>query len=112
MAAAADFFHIMTTTRTGLHLLAFSPFNVGLVTRLVAALVVVRLGGAVGTELVAARLTLDGNDRRLGLAEAERDAQPRHNWAEDRNASKASPQSCAPDYTPHASPNQQHRPGS
>jgi hypothetical protein len=50
----------MTTTRTGLHLLAFPPLNVGLVIRLVAGLVLVRPGGTIGAELVATRLVLDG----------------------------------------------------
>lgn len=50
MAAATDFFHVMTTARTRLELLTFLPFEVILVAGLVALLVLVRLGGTVGAE--------------------------------------------------------------
>ena len=52
MAAATDFFHVMTTTGTRLDLLAFFPFEVILVAGLVALLVLVGLGGTVGAEFV------------------------------------------------------------
>ena len=57
-ATATDFLYVVATARASLHILALPPIEVVLVTRLIAALILVEVGGAIGAEFEAVGLAL------------------------------------------------------